>query len=201
MASDRKSRGNKPGFGIDFDLSACLDGDKRAWDAFVASFARVIYAAVLRTMRTRWPAVAEQDVQDATQEVFLRLVRNDYRLLRRFDPTRASLATWLTLVARSTAIDRLRARQPQMASLDDPHVAEPADAPPADPLMSMHIPPGLLTERQRLLLHLLVDRQMTVRQAAEFLGIDAQTVRSARHKAVQRLREHFGRQRPVEPEQ
>ena len=55
----------------------------------------------------------------------------------------------------------------------------------------LNIPPGLLTERQALVLKLLYDREMDVAEAAALLKVDAQTVRSTHHKAMLRLREHF----------
>ena len=93
-----------------FDLGACLGGDKKAWDAFVERFAPVIFAAIAKVLQ---PARGRGDGQaeDLCQEVFLRLVREDYRLLRTFDQSRASLTTWLTVIARSTAIDSLRRRR------------------------------------------------------------------------------------------
>ena len=41
---------------------------------------------------------------DAAQDVFVRLCAGDFRLLKTYDPARASLATWLAVVARSAAV-------------------------------------------------------------------------------------------------
>jgi DNA-directed RNA polymerase specialized sigma24 family protein len=43
---------------------------------------------------------------------------------------------------------------------------------------------------------MLYDQEMEVAEIAAALKIDAQTVRSMHHKALQRLRAHFG---PVQP--
>ena len=172
---------------MDVDLTACINGDKRAWDAFVERWAGVLLAAVGRTLRSRLGAVEQSDIEDAVQDVFVRLLKNDCRLLRSYDPARASLATWLTLVARSAAIDRLRRRDPPAAALGPELPApEPRQAEPAVP-----VPWHLLTARQRLVLRLLFDEQKSVAEAARFLGVDEQTIRSAKHKALTRLREHF----------
>ena len=91
------------------DLEALSRGDKQAWDRFVSRYARVIFAAVQNRLgRTAAP----EEVDDVAQEVFLRLCKADYRLLRRYDPARAAITTWLTVVASSTAIDHLRRRRP-----------------------------------------------------------------------------------------
>jgi RNA polymerase sigma factor (sigma-70 family) len=179
---------------MDEVLSKCLRGEKRAWDAFVDRYAGVIFAAVRRVLRGRGPGGEEAAVEDMTQEVFLRLVKNDFRLLRTYDPGRASLVTWLTIVARSTAIDLLRRKRLPTVSLDEAAPVE-ASAPPAGPAepadVTAELPPGLLTARQKLLLHLLFDREMTPAAAAELLGVSAQTVRSTKYKAIQKLRKYF----------
>ena len=59
-------------------------------------------------------------------------------------------------------------------------------------------PLDLLTARQRLVLHLLFDRDLGVPAAARLLGVDEQTVRSSKHKALSRLRAHFDRMDPAE---
>jgi RNA polymerase sigma-70 factor (ECF subfamily) len=178
---------------MDVDLNACVNGDKRAWDAFVDRFAGVIHAAVVRTCRGGGRDLDREDLHDIVQDVFVRLVRDDYRLLRRFDPAKASLVTWLTIVARSAAIDHLRRRRHDAAALDalpEPVDGSPSGNPEAGDTAEL-MPAGLLTDRQRLVLHLLFDRDLTVDDVAEVLGVDPQTVRSTKHKALVRLREHF----------
>ena len=179
-----------------FDLKACLRGEKRAWDAFVERHARVIFAAVQRALRVHAPRAGAEDVQDAAQELFVRLVKDDFRLLRSYDPSRAGLTTWLTVVARSTAIDHARKRRLETTGLD--HAADVADpAPPptaaeARATEAVGIPEGLLSPRQQLILRMLFDEGMAVEQVAEALGVEAQTVRSTQHKAILKLRRHFG---------
>ncbi len=175
---------------MSFDLRPCLSGEKQAWDAFVDRFCGVIHAAVARTLRAG-PATASRDeLQDVVQEVFLRLLRHDCRLLRRYDPARSSLATYLTLIARSVALDHLRRHRPTASLEDQPaeHLAAQAD-PPAEPL---ELPAGLLSPREKLILHLLFDRQMSVAEAARMLAVKAQTIRSMKHKAIAKLRAHYG---------
>jgi RNA polymerase sigma-70 factor (ECF subfamily) len=171
---------------MDVDLRACVDGDKRAWDRFVERYARVIVAAVRRAMQAHG---AGGEIEDPVQEVFLRLVKDDFRLLRSYDPGRAALTTWLTLVARSVTIDQLRKRRPEGLPLDEQRLE--GRAPPPDPVAPPEIPVHLLTGRQRLVLRLLFDEERSVAEAAVIVGVDEQTIRSTKHKAIGRLREHY----------
>jgi RNA polymerase sigma factor (sigma-70 family) len=170
----------------EIDLKALVGGDKRSWDMFCARYAPTIHAAVRRAFGTGRPS--QDDLLDAGQEVFLKLCRDDYKLLREFDPKRAKLATWIGIIAYSTTVDWLRRRKPT-ANIDD--VPEAALA--VDPVEreKLRIPDGLLSERQALVLKLIYDREMDVPEIAKLLNVEQQTVRSTHHKALIRLREHF----------
>jgi RNA polymerase sigma factor (sigma-70 family) len=163
---------------------ALLRGEKAAWDAFVRRYGGLVVAAV------RGVAMAQPEVEDLTQEVFVRLCKDDFRLLRSYDPARASLSTWLTIVARSTARDGLRRRRAETVPLDIVPEAQLA-IDPVEPVQKLKLPEALLSPRQRQILAMLYDREMDVAEIARALGIDPQTVRSAHHKAMVKLRAHF----------
>ncbi len=56
----------------------------------------------------------------------------------------------------------------------------------------MAYPAELLSPRQSEILAMIYDRDMDVAEIATTLRIDAQTVRSMHHKAMLKLRAHFG---------
>jgi RNA polymerase sigma factor (sigma-70 family) len=62
---------------------------------------------------------------------------------------------------------------------------------PVEPVEKLKLPEALLSPRQREILAMLYDREMEVAEIARALGIDPQTVRSAHHKAMLKLRVHF----------
>jgi RNA polymerase sigma factor (sigma-70 family) len=163
---------------------ALLRGEKAAWDAFVRRYGGLVVAAV------RGVASVYGDVEDLTQDVFVRLCKDDFRLLRSYDPGRASLSTWITIVARSTARDGLRRRRAESVPIDGVQEAQLA-IDPVEPVEKLKLPDALLSPRQREILAMLYDREMDVAEIARALGIDPQTVRSAHHKAMLKLRVHF----------
>jgi RNA polymerase sigma-70 factor (ECF subfamily) len=166
------------------ELDALARGDKGAWEAFVRRYAGLVAAAV------RGVAREAAEVEDLAQEVFLRLCKDDFRLLRSYDPARAGLSTWITIVARSTARDAMRRYRPVLTPIDAvPEGRLAVD--PVEPIQKLKLPDALLSPRQREILTLLYDREMEVAEIAAALGIDPQTVRSAHHKAMVKLRAHF----------
>ncbi len=163
---------------------ALARGEKKAWETFVRRHAGLVVAAVRGVARD--PA----EIEDLVQDVFLRLCRDNFRLLRSYDPTRAQLSTWITIIARSTARDALRRHRPVVVPIDAvPESRLAID--PVEPVRPLKLPEALLSPRQREILTMLYDREMEVGEVAAALGIDPQTVRSAHHKAMVKLRAHF----------
>jgi RNA polymerase sigma-70 factor (ECF subfamily) len=168
----------------DGDLDELLRGEKEAWGRFVRRYAGLVVAAVRSVAREAG------EVEDLTQEVFLRLCKDDFRLLRGYDPARAGLSTWITIVARSTARDAMRRYRPVAVPIEAvPEGRLAID--PIEPVPKLKLPEALLSPRQRQILTMLYDRDMEVSEVAAALGIDPQTVRSAHHKAMIKLRAHF----------
>jgi RNA polymerase sigma factor (sigma-70 family) len=166
------------------ELDALARGDKEAWEAFVRRYAGLVAAAV------RGVAREAAEVEDLAQEVFVRLCKDDFRLLRSYNPTRAGLSTWITIVARSTARDAMRRHRPVLMAIEAvPESRLAVD--PIEPAERLKLPEALLSPRQREILTMLYDREMEVAEVAKTLGIDPQTVRSAHHKAMVKLRAHF----------
>ena len=161
---------------------ALLHGDPEAWEEFVRRYGGLIVAAVR--------SLAPGEIEDLTQDVFVRLCKDDFRLLRSYDPARASISTWLTIVARSTARDALRRRRAEAVPIESVPEARLA-VDPVEPAIRLKLPEELLSPRQREILAMLYDREMDVAEIAQALGIDAQTVRSTHHKAMIKLRAYF----------
>jgi len=166
-------------------LDRLVAGDKAAWDAFVGDAAPVVRAVVRRILHGAGRA---HDTVDVVQDVFVRLCRDRFRLLRDYDAARAKLSTWLGVIATSAAIDHLRRADPRGVALEEVAEADLPAVEPIDPPRPLALPADVLTPRQLLILKLLYEDDCTVDEAARALGLEAQTVRSQRHKAFERLR-------------
>src|SRR3954470_3593121 len=119
-----------------------------------------------------------QDIDDRVQDVYVRLLQHDSRLLRNFDPKRASLATWLSLIARTIVHEHFQKRSLNALPLVD-HDGVAGAAPPPVPNESITISLAMLSilsDQQRLVIQMLFEQHMTVEQAAHRLGVDPQTI-------------------------
>jgi RNA polymerase sigma-70 factor (ECF subfamily) len=193
---------------IDIDLEKCCRGDADAWQAFVIRTAPLVNAAVRRTIRTQSLPGRGIDLDDLVQEVYIRLVKDNFRVLASFDPERASISTWITIVARSVSLDAVRRQHRETGELDG---MPPAAVPVNDDvgIAWADLPLHLLSDRQTIVLQLLFVHQLTVPGAAEALNVNEQTIRSTKHKALERLRnamfpdvdsaDSVGRSTPVDP--
>ena len=177
-------------------LPRLLDGSAAAWSQFVQGSAPLVWAQVRRCFARYGARFDEGDMEDVSQNVFMRLSRADYALLRRFDPQRAKLSTYLGIIAHSCSVDFLRKRRAATEDIEDHafHLAAPDQVGMADggsDGVFALIPGDLLSERQAHILRLLFDEDQEVEEVAKALGVEAQTVRSAKHKALTKIRAYF----------
>jgi RNA polymerase sigma-70 factor (ECF subfamily) len=99
----------------------CLAGAPGAWDAFVERFAGLFRHVVDRTCSQRRLELSAADRDDVVAEILVELLKGDAAVLRAF-AGRASLPTYLTVIARRTAV--------RMMKRHDHPPAAPAPAPP-----------------------------------------------------------------------
>jgi RNA polymerase sigma-70 factor (ECF subfamily) len=96
---------------VDRDLlRRCLNQEPGSWNNFVDRFLSLIYHVIGYTAHLRSVRLNPEDVEDIAAEILLKIVANDFRLLREFRGE-ASLATYLTVVSRRICIQQLVQRQ------------------------------------------------------------------------------------------
>jgi RNA polymerase sigma-70 factor (ECF subfamily) len=90
-------------------LRRCLAKQPGAWNDFVDRYLGLIYHVVQHTAHLRSVPLKSEDTEDLAAEVLLKIVANDYAVLRQFRGA-SSLATYLTVIARRISVTELARR-------------------------------------------------------------------------------------------
>jgi RNA polymerase sigma-70 factor (ECF subfamily) len=146
-------------------LADVAAGEPAALGALYDRHVRAVYSMALRVLRD------EADAEDVVQEVFAQV----WRQATRYDRTRGTVAAWMLTMARSRAIDRLRARRAR----PDAHTAVDTverPAPAADPADAIAAERD--AERVRLALDALPALQRLALELAYFEGLTQSEIAS-----------------------
>jgi RNA polymerase sigma-70 factor, ECF subfamily len=182
-------------------------GDEQALGAFYDRWFPVVSGVVARILRS------DGDVEDVIEETFWQA----WRQADRFVEGRGSVQTWLLTIARSRALDRLRAaKRRREESLDEPGALDAGLPTVDDAPANSTTDPSLAVEhaeRRRMVLAALSDLPGEQRQAlelgyfgglsqtqiAEQTGQPLGTVKTRMRLAMQKLRERLSVLREATP--
>ena len=150
-------------------------------------YSGMLMALAFRVLRDR------SDSEEVLQETFIQV----WKQAERYDPARSSVSTWLVLITRSRAIDRLRSRR----VVDKTVTAVQNEKPPThtspsgtgDVLMHerrqrLQAEMAELPPEQNEVLELAFYRGMTQREISEATGIPLGTVKTRTLLAMKKLR-------------
>ncbi len=104
-------------------IAAVVAGDRKALRALYVACSPLVMGIALRILRQR------ADAEEIVQETFLSV----WKRAETYDQTRGTAVSWIVTMARSKAIDRLRARQTALRLMTGA-AQEPANAPVPPPL-------------------------------------------------------------------
>lgn len=162
-------------------------GDLGALGALYDRYSGLVHTIALRSLGDA--AAAE----DLTQDVFLTLMHS-----RSYDPERGSLSSYLSMLTRSRAIDRIRAqsvhhkylhRWQQQSYPSEPTPMEHASQQERHTLVRDAL--DQLTESQRQVLEMSYYQGQSQTEIADQLGVPLGTVKSWARRGLLRLRSHL----------
>lgn len=185
--------GNGPGATLDATLVRRMaEGDEHALGALYDRWHPLVHAVVLRIVRQR------DDVDDVVEDVFWQA----WRQADRFQAARGSVQTWLLTIARSRALDKVRARERrreepidgesgsiivQLAADGDPSM----DAESADRRRFVLAAMTELPAEQREALELGYFAGLSQSEIAERTGVPLGTIKTRMRLAMLKLRERL----------
>jgi RNA polymerase sigma-70 factor (ECF subfamily) len=167
-------------------------GDRLAFDQLVGRHLARVHGIAHRILRD--PAAAE----DATQDIWVQA----WQQAGRFDPALGTVAAWLSRLAVSRSIDRLRRQRRQVTEALDlaAAVADPGPGPEAG-LAARQAAQALaravagLPARQRAAIALVYDQELPGREAAAVLAVSPRGLEGLLRRARRLLGDRLG-QRP-----
>ena len=171
-------------------LKAVAASDQESFAALYDRTSAVVFGAVRRIVRS------QEHAEEVTQEVYLEI----WRKARNWDPNRGSALTWIMLIARARATDRVRSEQ---ASRDRQERVAPGWVElPADQVSEevsiafeqgeVRNMLGHLTDLQRQVIELAYFGGRTYPEVARLLDLPLGTVKTRMRDGLLRLRQALG---------
>jgi RNA polymerase sigma-70 factor (ECF subfamily) len=187
-------------------LQRCLNREPGAWNDFVDRFLGLIYHVVHHTAYLRSTPLPPEDVEDVVAEILLQIVASDYASLRQFRGE-ASLATYLTVIARRICVHELARRaaarevQPRTDGLrGDVEAEEPAKAQAGlESLEEVQKLLNKLPSREREVVRLCYLEGRSYEEISTELHIPVNTIGPILSRAKKRLRKGVVKAPPVHP--
>lgn len=172
----------------DADLVLALQaGNTAALGALYDRHAGLVYGVALKILHN------PQESEDLAHDIFLHLVKTDA-----YDPTRSSLRTFLAVLTRSRAIDRLRSRTTRTRILQERKPLQRQDVSDNLPLdhlfqseqsQTVYDALAKLPDNQQEVLKLIYYEELSQPAIAKRLGLPLTTVKGRARRGLLRLRQ------------
>jgi len=175
-------------------IDRCLGKEPGAWNDFVDRYMGLIYHVIQHAAYARSRTVSSEDVEDIAAEILLKIVDDEYAILKKFKGI-SSLPTYLTVIARRICVKQLIKRQREeelghtnahRAFTDDGASGEVEAIVSAEEVERML---DDLPDREAEVVRMYHLKYMNYRQIAKKLGIPENSVGPILAKARRRLRE------------
>lgn len=173
-------------------LARCIRREPGAWVEFVDRFKGTVQALARRSLKLNGHAPDEPELEDVVQEVFLAVIRRDFRLLRNYDPT-YTVKTYLGVITRTEVHRFLRRRRPLAAPVEElesaaaPSPASSDGAADAEEKEMLLKALDEMPQRDAEILRLRFLREMDYRAIAGVMNIPEASVGQTLYRAKQRL--------------
>jgi RNA polymerase sigma-70 factor (ECF subfamily) len=175
-------------------IERCLKKQPGAWNDFVDRYVGLIYHVIQHVAYARSRQLSSEDVEDIAAEILLKIVENDYAVLKKFKGL-SSLPTYLTVIARRICVKELikRHREEELghanahrAFVDDGTSGEVEAIASAEQVERML---EELTDREADVVRLYHLKFLNYREIGKKLGIPENSVGPVLAKARKKLRE------------
>ena len=190
LEASTTSRSSDQGTALEALLSQVALGNREAFEALYRETSSRLFGICLRVLSER------SEAEDALQDVFTTV----WRKAAQFDVTRASATAWLSMIARSKSIDRLRSLPARKAQadlelaqdLEDPGASPPQQAQAATDRQQLERCLDQLEPRRRALIRAAFFEGATYEELATRLKTPLGSIKSWIRRSLLQLRECLG---------
>ena len=173
-------------------IDRCLGKEPGAWNDFVDRYLGLIYHVIQHVAHARSRTVSQADMEDIAAEILLKIVNEDYEILKRFKGI-SSLPTYLTVISRRICVKEMIKRQRE-AELGHSTAHRPAIGDLSGEVEAIATADEVnrmledLTEREAEVVRLYHLKFMNYREIGKKLGLPEASVGPILSKARKRLK-------------
>jgi len=175
-------------------IKRCLHHEPGAWNDFVDRFLGLVYHVIQHTADMRSFALSADDKEDIAAQILLKVVENDHASLRQFRG-KSSLASYLTVIARRTAVNEIASRtqikdkegsKPSEAIMEEKPATKPKPA--IDTLEEVRKLLKKLPPRERAVVQMFYIEEKTYEEISKALNIPVNSIGAILARARKKLR-------------
>jgi len=183
-------------------IQGCLSLDKNSWEIFVKRYTKMVYFVINNINQTRSAPLSQDNIEDLHNDVFLALLEKKLGQFR--GERNCTLASWVRIVTVSKTLNYLKSLQVRtyymdsMSKTDDDGDSvvfdvEDRSQSPEDIVIGEETLSQLkkyinsLTPREKLLVKLFYERELSNEQIAATLGISIGTLYTFKHRVMKKL--------------
>ena len=186
-------------------IQRCVRAEREAWDEFVDKYSRLIYNYIYSVLQTKGATLAQENINDLFQEIFLSLVKDNFKKLKSFKAkNNCSFASWLRQVVINATIDYIRKLKP-VVSLDEENEEKvslqdilPDDSPfvrdtiiQEEVLLDLTDCISRLDNDDKYFLELHMQRDLSLEEIKDLLRVSRGAVDMRKSRLIEKLRECF----------
>jgi RNA polymerase sigma-70 factor (ECF subfamily) len=170
-------------------------GQSNALQVLYGRYSKLVYTLALRMLKQ------SAEAEDLTQEVFLTFWKDESMNSHKYDPEKASLSTYLCVIVRSRALNKIASHGSRQRSVDRLKTITPPEFSAPTPLEQASLTEqsqqvqqalGQLPDKQRQILELNYYQGMSHGDIAQQLELPLGTIKSRARQGLVKLRQLLG---------
>jgi RNA polymerase sigma-70 factor (ECF subfamily) len=156
------------------------------WIDFKQKYNKIIFSMIRKTFNSYFHYPQKEEIEDCYQNVLIKLIKNNYRIMKNYDEQKSSFNTWISIIIQSVVIDYLRNKK---NDFDFKYIKEEYYE-EGNSNIFLEIK-NILTEREECILNLIFKEEKEIFEISELLNIKESTIRVLKKNALDKLKLYY----------